>query len=382
DVATGEEHSCAILSDGSAWCWGENGKGQLGDNTTTDRFTATRVVGPGGSGYLSGVVGLTVGREQTCAFLGDGSTYCWGENGNGQVGDGTTTDRRSPTRVRGIGGVGWLSGVVGIDAGREYTCARLSDDTMACWGDNAKGQLGDGTGRDRRTPVTVVGSGGSGSFAPVAAIGMGFQHSCAVLTNGTAWCWGEGGRDRLGNGSTSDRYLPTQVLGAGGVGFLTNVSQISGGDQHSCAAATDGTAWCWGRNDQGQLGTGSTSDETYPAQVSGRGGSGILTGVATVGSGSDHTCSRHGDGSVSCWGANSRGQLGDGTTTRRLSPTQVVGPGAVGTFEDAFQVSVDWYHTCAARGAGEAWCWGGNDRGQLGDGTTTDSPYPVEVSGL
>ncbi|MBU1492687.1 MAG: signal peptidase I [Actinobacteria bacterium] len=382
DVAAGEEHSCAVLGDGTAWCWGENGKGQLGDGTTTDRTTATRVAGPGGSGHLSGVAGITAGREQTCAFLGDGSAYCWGENGNGQVGDGTTTDRHSPTRVGGVGGAGYLAGVVGMDAGRDHSCARLSDGTMACWGDNDEGQLGDGTWHDRRTPVRVVGSDGSGVFASVTMIGVGFQHSCVVRADTTAWCWGEGSRHRLGNGSTSDRNRPTQVRGPGGSGYLTGVAGISGGDQHSCAVLAAGTAWCWGRNDEGQLGIGTTSNENYPVQVDGRDGSGTLADVAGVSSGRDHTCARHGDGSVSCWGLNNAGQLGDATTIDRLSPVAVAGPGGVGQLPNAFLLSVDWHHACAAASVDEVWCWGRNDRGQLGDGTYINRTWPARTIGL
>ncbi|MFH2073499.1 MAG: RCC1 repeat-containing protein, partial [Actinomycetota bacterium] len=198
----------------------------------------------------------------------------------------------------------------------------------------------------------------------------------------TAWCWGEGSQHRLGNGSAFDRNRPTQVRGPGGSGYLTGVAGISGGDQHSCAVLAAGTAWCWGRNDEGQLGIGTTSNENYPVQVDGRDGSGTLADVAGVSSGRDHTCARHGDGSVSCWGLNNAGQLGDATTIDRLSLVAVAGPGGVGQLPNAFLLSVDWHHACAAASVDEVWCWGRNDRGQLGDGTSVNRTWPARTIGL
>jgi signal peptidase I len=382
DIAAGEEHSCAVLVDGTAWCWGENGRGQLGDGTTTDRSTATQVVGPGGTGHLADVAGITAGREHTCAALDDGTAWCWGENGRGQLGTGNTTDSRYPVQVDGIGGSGTLAGVDEIEADREHTCALLSAGTMACWGENGRRQLGDGTTTDRRSPVQVVGSGGAGTLGSVAGFGLGEQHTCAVLDDGSAWCWGEGSQHRLGNGSTTDRGTPTQVKGTGGSGNLAGVAQIDGGNEHTCAVLTDGSVRCWGRNNQGELGIGSHAGQAYPVQADGRGGSGTLAGVDAVYGGRDHTCALHGDGSVSCWGRNDSGQVGDGTTTERTSPVQVVGAAGVGTYADGFLLSVGSHHACSARSVDEAWCWGRNDRLQLGDGTTTNRSCPVQVSGL
>lgn len=384
DVAAGEEHSCAALADGSAWCWGENRKGQLGDGTTTDRTAATRVAGAGGTGFLEGVVGITAGREHTCARLADGSAYCWGENSNGQLGDGGKRDADVPVRVAGIWGWGSLSGVTSMDAGRDHTCALLDDATLACWGDNRKGQLGDGSWSDRSEPVRVAAASGWGSLGSVAQFNTGQQHTCAALADGTAWCWGEGGRHRLGNGSTSDRNLPTQVRGPGGSGTASGVAWVTAGDQHSCAVHTSGSVWCWGRNDQGQLGIGegTAGIERYPVRVVGVGGSGLLGGVAAVGAGQDHTCALHDDGAVTCWGQNTYGQVGDGSTVQRWSPEWVAGPGGTGVLEGAFDLSVDWNHACAALPGGEVWCWGRNDHGQLGDGTQTHRSEPVQVTGL
>jgi len=378
DVAAGREHSCAAMMDGSAWCWGRNNNGQLGDGTVTDRRTATRVVGPGGSGFLSGAVAVTAGEYHSCATLGDGTAWCWGRNNQGQLGDGSTTDRRWPVPVRGVGGSGALGGVLQVEAGGSHTCARTGAHPAVCWGLNSSGQLGDGTTTRRLWPVPVDGAAG----ATVVDIGVGALHSCGVLADGSAWCWGAGGNHRLGNGSTVNQTTPQQVAGPGGSGFLEGAVRIDGGGSHSCAVLGGGSAWCWGRNNRGQLGIGSTSTQAYPSRVLGVGGGGFLSGVARVEPGFEHTCARVSNGTVACWGRGNQGQLGTGNNGNRTAPAHVVGPGGSGTFDGAFGLATGWYHNCSPRQVDEDWCWGRNTYGQLGDDSTSNRNSPVQVEGL
>jgi len=381
-VAAGEQHTCAVLDDGSAWCWGDNRRGQLGDGTSIDRSTPTRVVGPGGTGQLSGVVAITAGSEHTCAVTSSGAVYCWGQNRNGQLGIGTKKSQSSPVQVDGVGGTGSLLGVVEVDAGGNHTCARFTGGTAACWGDNGRGQVGDGSKTDRKSPVLVLSADGTGNLTGVATLGLGDLHSCAALGSGAAYCWGEGSRNRLGNGSTGDQTLPVQVLGTGGSGVLENVVSIAGGGQHTCAVVGDGSAYCWGRNNSGELGIGQTGDQQYPSRVLGRGGTGYLSGLGAVTLGSQYSCALHTDGTVSCWGRNQYGQLGDGTLTQRTSPVQVAGPGGTGFLTDVSALDAGGWHAMGIGADSEAWVWGRNTLGQLGDGTLTDSPLPVQTSGF
>jgi alpha-tubulin suppressor-like RCC1 family protein len=285
----------------------------------------------------------------TCGVRIDGTLWCWGDNSNGQLGDGTTTDRTNPTQVG--SGTTWAQ----ADVGGNHTCAVRLDGTSWCWGLNDVGQLGDGTTTQRTTP-TQVGSGTA--WAVVAA---GSDHSCALRYDGTAWCWGDNGNGRLGDGTTTERHSPTQV----GSGTTWGTVQL-GGD-HSCATRSDGTVWCWGANANGQLGDGSTTDRSSPTQV------GSATTWSTVRGGYRHTCGTRTDGTLWCWGLNSTGQLGDGTSTQRTSPVQV---GSLTTWAG---VDAGTDHTCAVRTSGTAWCWGSNVNGQLGDGTTTQRTAPVQV---
>jgi alpha-tubulin suppressor-like RCC1 family protein len=346
-IAAGSGHTCALLSDGSARCWGNNDHGQLGDGTTADSHTPVAVSG------LSNAVAIAAGDAHTCALLSDGTARCWGYNADGQLGDGTTDDRHTPVAVQGL-----LSNAVAITAGTAHTCALLSDGTARCWGRNGVGQLGDGTTTDRLTPVTVSG------LTDAVAIAAGGYHTCAVLSDGTAQCWGMNDFGQLGDGTTTWHYTPVAVSG------LSNAVAIAAGSSHTCALLGDGTARCWGMNDFGQLGDGTTTSSSTPVAVSG------LNNAVAIAAGGYHTCALLSDGTAKCWGNNWYGQLGDNTTTQRLTPVAVSG------LSNAVAIAGGYLHTCALLSDGTAKCWGDNGSGQLGDGTTTDSNVPVAVSGL
>jgi len=337
-------HTCALKSDGTVWCWGDNEYGELGDGTTTERHTPVQVSG------LTNVVAVAPGSVHTCALKSDGTVWCWGDNYYGQLGDGTTTERHTPVQVSG------LTNVVAVTVGSLHTCALKSDGTVWCWGFNGAGELGDGTTTDRHTPVQVSG------LTNVVAVTVGFVHTCALKSDGTVWCWGYNHHGELGDGTTTDRHTPVQVSG------LTNVVAVEAGGGHSCALKSDGTVWCWGDNYYGQLGDGTTTDRHTPVQVSG------LTNVVAVTAGSEHSCALKSDGTVWCWGDNEYGELGDGTTTERHTPVQVSG------LTNVVAVVAGGLYSCALKSDGTVWCWGDNEYGQLGDGTTTQRNTPVQVS--
>ena len=269
-------------------------------------------------------------------------------------------------RVDGVHGTGSRPT---ITAGNAHSCALTAAGGVRCWGSNARGQLGDGTTTERTTPVDVVGLG-----SPVRTLDAGWNFTCAVTRSGGVKCWGYNGQGQLGNGTTTDSLTPSDVAG-----LASGVTAISAGVLHACALTTRGGVVCWGRNDAGQLGDGTTSDRLTPVDVAGLG-----SGVVAISAGVRHTCAVTRQGAVMCWGANNAGELGDGTTTGRLTPVKVVGlPGrttavAAGTGEPTLEAS----HTCAVTTPGRVMCWGLNWGGQLGDGTTTDSPTPVQVAGL
>ncbi len=343
ELSAGDRCTCAIKSDGTAWCWGWNKAGELGDNTTTERLLPVQVSG------LTGVSAISTSQQvyHTCAVKADGTAWCWGTNGNGQLGDNTTTERLLPVQVSG------LSGASAIGAGSSHTCALKGDGTAWCWGNNDYGQLGDGTTSESHVPVQVSGLTGA------LGIAVGGYSACAY--NGdVVWCWGNNEYGQLGDGTTDNSDVPVQVSG------LTGVSALAAGWAHMCALKGDGTVLCWGYNGEGQLGDGTTSDSNVPVHVVG------MSSVSGIAAGAFQSCAISG-GSAWCWGDGEFGSLGDGTTHDHHTPVQVSG------LTDAALLSGGVSHACALKSDTTLWCWGTNDHGQLGDNTTSSHHTPVPV---
>jgi alpha-tubulin suppressor-like RCC1 family protein len=318
---------CAILDTGSVSCWGGNSFGELGDGSTTERDAPVRVLDVTGGGYLSGVASLVAfgdsARETVCAVLSDGGVDCWGSNGNGQLGNGTTTSSLSPVPVLGVGGGGLLTEVTSLTASSSGTvCALLSSTGVDCWGNNDYGQLGDGSTTDANTPVEVVDAAGSGTLAGVTSMAVAYRTFCAVLSSGGVDCWG-----LMYPGST-----PVPMVGTGGVGVLAGVRSLSGALNSFCAALASGGVDCWGYGPYGELGNGSGSPQSStPLPVVGVGQVGVLMGTVAVTSSGSNVCAMLTSGGMDCWGNGDFGQLGDGNfySTGRLgngTPVQVLSP--------------------------------------------------------
>ena len=351
-IAVTNYHACAVTTTGAAKCWGRNTSGQLGDGTTTQRLTPTAV-----TGLSSGVLSIAAGYTHTCAVITGGAARCWGANGNGQLGDGTTTARLTPTPVSGL-----TNSTSSIATSSFHTCAVTSGGGATCWGYNYFGQIGDGTTTDRLTPTPV-----SGLSVGVGSITTGEGYSCALTTGGGATCWGYNYFGELGDGTTSARATPALVSG-----LSTGVQAVSAGRSHACAVMTGGDVTCWGSNDFGELGDGTITIQPTPAPVSS-----LASGAAAIADGNGSACAITTGGAATCWGANRYGQLGNGTTTTRLVPTPVSGLGS-----GVEAIATGSQHTCAVTTGGAVLCWGRNAYGQLGDGTTTDRWTPTPVSGL
>lgn len=354
-VTAGAYHTCAVKGDGTLWCWGANGAGQLGGGQTPDKHSPVQI------GALGGAVrSAAAGSEHTCAVKSDGSLWCWGWNYYGQVGAGTADKEWFPLQVP-LGGV-----VVTVATGDNHTCAITADNTLWCWGDNEHGQLGDGTTDNQHSPEQIAAAG------EVASVAAGGGHTCAIKTDGSLWCWGWNASGQLGDGTTTNRLSPTKVDALG-----NDTTSVVAGDRHTCALTADGTAWCWGDNVYGQLG-GPAANPYVPLKMNALGSK-----VQSIAAAWNHTCAQEVDDTLWCWGDNEEGQTGDGTTAVQSAPTDIVALGG-----DVKSAATGYNHTCAIKTDGTLSCWGYNINGQVGDGTAAADggcdcdPVPTAVVGL
>lgn len=394
-VDTDDSHTCAVDIEGKSYCWGEGGRGQLGDGTKWTVISKNRLlpVEVNIDGVLKGkkLISITVGNEFSCALDSNGKSYCWGNGELGQFGNGVESYSSVPEGVD-KSGVLKNKKLISIATGDSHTCAVDSEGKTYCWGYNGAGQLGDG----------IITQMGSDSFLPLSVddsalenkeffeIGAGVAHTCALNSNNKVYCWGYSYYGQLGNGSAAvedespvlpeDAYVyfsPFEVDTSGKLSGKKIIS-IDLGDYHTCALDSDGEAYCWGYNKYGQLGNGDFADHcTTPARVD-------TTGVINdreliyISAGVDHTCAVDSEGAVYCWGKNNYGQLGDGAQSDNRIPVKVDKSGVMNGRE-LISASAGGLHSCAVDRDGFVYCWGNNNYGQLGDGTAADSDVPVNV---
>jgi alpha-tubulin suppressor-like RCC1 family protein/putative cell wall-binding protein len=380
-VSVGRGFACAVTSADHVYCWGNNATGQLGNGTTTKRASPVEVEGVGGPGDLSTVTHVSAGSNDACAVTSADHVYCWGGGATGQLGDGTTAAlQATPVEVEGVGGAGDLSTVTHVSVGSSEACAVTSAGHVFCWGAGSGGQLGNGTTTTRQaSPVEVAGVGGSGDLSTVTQVSAGLAVACAVTSSGNVDCWGANTFGGLGIGSTKPirEDTPVEVEGVGGTGDLSTVTQVSAGAWVTCAGTSTDHVYCWGT-----MPVANTSNERTPVEIVGVGGIGDLSTVAQISAGALDACAAATTHHAFCWGANTTGDLGDGTTTVARTPVEVEGVGGTGSLSTVTQVSAGWSSTCATTATGHAYCWGANATGQLGDGTTTNARTPVAVEGI
>lgn len=359
-LATGEFHTCALDDSGGVWCWGRNSNGQTGHGTDTYAETLPLAVYDLGAG--SGVQSITAGADHSCAMINGSNLLCWGYNYYGQLGKGDQTDSLIPAPVSAIGGT-----VVAIQAGSYHTCALDTDARPYCWGDNNSGEVGyDGFSYRVLAPVRV-----SGLDTPAVQVSLLNATGCAVTLLGGAMCWGDNEYGQIGDGSQDSNGYSIDHYGARDVfGLTEDVRKVAAGGRHMCALKQDGTVWCWGDNTYGQVGDGDDTVLTRitPVQVT------SLANVVAVDAGWYHSCALTAAGAMYCWGRNENGEIGDGSIDDRHTPVAVTGLGSA-----VAAISIGQYYSCALLDNGGVRCWGDNYFGQLGDGTRIDRHVPTSI---
>ncbi|NQX68523.1 fibronectin type III domain-containing protein [Paenibacillus alba] len=334
-------HTLAVQPDGSVWAWGNNYKGQLGDNKEIYRQKPIQIMG------LPTISAVTVGQDHSLALAKDGSVWAWGGNNAGQLGNGTLDPTVVPARVPG------LTNVVAVQAGEQHSLALLADGTVWAWGLNVYGQLGDGSTENRALPVQVAG------LNSIAAISAGAFHNLAINHDGEVFSWGFNVYGQLGDNTKTNRLSPVHLA------ELRGVTSVSAGFYHSMAVKNDGTVWSWGTNVKGLLGDGTSTDRFTPIQTAN------LSSVVRVSAGALHSMALKDDGTVWTWGANNAGQLG--VNSESSIPSELAISGRI-----AF-ISAGFMSSSAVSEEGNFLTWGYNGYGQLGDDTQTDAATPVSI---
>jgi Regulator of chromosome condensation (RCC1) repeat/Bacterial Ig-like domain (group 2) len=326
----------------------------------TQSFTATGTFSNGTKQALGpAMADVAAGLQDTCALLRSGAVECWGANYSGQHGDGTTTNSRVP-RLPVVG----INNATQVTLGWGWACARLATGAINCWGANGNGQLGNGgaPGTFSTTPVKVRG------ISTATTVAAGGDFTCALLANGTVWCWGYNGNGELGNGTTTESSIPVQVAG------INTAVAIGTGYEHGCAVLASGAVQCWGQNSFGALGNGSTTDSTTPVTVVG------LSSAQNLAAGVFTTCALLTNGTERCWGDNFYGELGDGSAggygSYSTTPTHVKG------ISSGVAIIAGGYFNCVLLRGGTVQCWGDNRDGVLGTGGGPGSNVPVSFIGV
>ena len=365
-ISAGIGSSCALQNDGNISCWGSNRFGQLGNGTggTFHDHSPVPVKVKG----IDDATAITTGGyiySHSCALHQTGSISCWGSNDDGQLGNGTggTFHDHSPVPVKVTG----IDDATAISTSFRHSCAPHQNGTISCWGTNWHGLLG-GNNEDYYSSVPVMVKG----IDDATAISTGLAHSCTLHQNGTISCWGHKGSGQLGDGTGDDlaeySSVPVKVQG------IDDATAITAGGEHSCALHNDGNISCWGSNRSGQLGDGTGDDSSVPVKVQG------IDDATAITAGGEHSCALHNDGNISCWGSNHLGQLGNDTGGNAgdmsLVPVKVV------NIDDATAISTSGTNPCALHQNGTISCWGTNYRGALGDGTYVSSFVPRFVVGF
>jgi alpha-tubulin suppressor-like RCC1 family protein len=404
-IAGGDDFTCTMLVDSRIACFGDQGAdGKLGHNSVTDTDTPTPVQAEFGNDVY-GFVAVTAGQNHACGLHASGQVSCWGSNGSGQLGDNSTTGRDHADYVKDVAGTGILANIKSVSAGANHTCAVDSSRNVYCWGDNDNGQLGNGLTADSDLPVAVQKiTSKSGSTVNTTAdldnafsVSAGYTHTCAVQiapdnVTSRVLCWGSNSDGQIGDNdyhsatesnfskvhtsvlATDDRLYPT-IARDGSDNAAEQVVSVVTGDRFSCALETDGDVKCWGKNDIGQLGHGLTG--TYVNAVEAVGGGSSLTDVVAISADGEHACALLDSKKVACWGSDFDGELGNGGANAFSTvPVMVLDTTNSGELGDIVAVAAGASHACAHAADGTTHCWGSNDYGEAGVTPLGDQGYP------
>jgi len=385
-VALGDLHSSATTSSGRIFTWGINWYGQLGDGTTDNKSVPTEITNQFSLFSGETITQVSLADYHSSAITSSGRIFTWGANWVGQLGDGTTIDKSTPTEI--TNQLSLFSGetVTQVSLGYDYSSAITSRGRIFTWGYNFNGQLGDGSWTNKSTPIEITNQFSLFSGETITQVALGYTHSAAITSIGRIFTWGYNLYGQLGDGTTDNQSVPTEITNQFSILSGEIITQVSLGYEYSSGITSSGRIFTWGRNDNGQLGDSTTINKSIPREI----GYNIFNiirnplpaseNITQVFLGYGYSSAITSSGRIFTWGSNWYGQLGDGTSTDILIPTEITHQFGLLLGETITQVSLGYGHSAAITSSGRIFTWGNNWDGQLGDGTTDNQSVPTEIT--
>lgn len=385
-IAVGENHACAIASDSQAYCWGTNFFDALGNSNPRSYDSPVDIpMAVDTSGVLKGktIKSITAGARHTCVIASGNQAYCWGDNDGSSLGDNSTDSSELPTSVYANDKLKGKT-IKSISAGGFHTCVIASDNQAYCWGNNANGQLGNNSMATQSNVPVDLDISGVLKGKTIKFISAGFSHTCVIASDNQAYCWGFNGSGALGDNSNKDSNTPVAVDRTGVLKDKT-IKSISAGNQVTCVIASDDKAYCWGADGSGNLGrnqnTFSPRFSSTPVAVN---MSGVLNGKTfiAISVGHNHNCAIASDNQAYCWGQDDFGQLGNNSNTIELSSTPIaVYTADVLKDKTIKSISAGFTQTCAITSDNQAYCWGynGSINIDMGNNSSTNKPVRIQI---
>lgn len=374
--------SKALTDLGKVVSWGRNNQGQVGDGTRTQRDSPIDITSQFNLQPNESIIAMSSGTQHSSALTSDGRLFMWGSGTNGRLGRGTATRSTIPVDITNNFALSSGETIVQVSLGATHSSAVTSNGRLYMWGNNGRGRLGDGTTVERRSPIDITSQFGLSVGETIVQVALGSEHSAALTSDGRVFTWGRGGR--LGDGTTTDQATPVAITAQFNLPLGETITQINIGSSgtHSSALTSEGRLFMWGVGGSGRLGRGSSTNSTIPVDITNNFSLSPGETLVQVSLGSAHSSAVTSLGRLFMWGSGESGRLGTGNTTDRTLPTEVTAQFGLVTDEVITDVSLGGEHSSVITSLGRLFMFGGNNYGQLGDGGITDSrliPYHLVI---
>ena len=383
-IELGKDHSSALSSSGRVFIWGSNDRGQLGDGTTIDKTTPTEITSSFNLGAGETIISINLGYAHSSALSSTGRVFTWGLNSNGQLGDGTTIIRTAPTEITSQFNLGVGETIIKLTLGGLHSSSLSSTGRVFTWGSNFYGQLGNGTTTGVQDPnplpIDITNRFSLRAGETISSINLGRFHSSALSSTGRVFTWGWNIIGQLGDGTTTQRTTPTNITSRFNLGTGETIISMSLGNMHSSTLTSTGRIFTWGENTYGQLGDGTTIRKYTPTEITSGFNLGVGETIISINLGFYHSSALSSTGRVFTWGYNGAGQLGDGTTIDKTTPTEITSRFNLGVGESIISINLGYAHSSALTSTCRVFTWGSNFDGQLGDNMIANKSTPTEIA--